>query len=213
MRAIRSRADLRRVNALMGNSRHIARVLQTNLPAQKTLSVADLGAGDGALSLAVARRLKRTRVRLTLVDRAPVVHGVTLGNLAALGWQARIAAADVFDFLSRPGEPLDAVLVNLFLHHFDDARLAELLRLIASRTSLLVACEPRRSALALAGSRLLWALGCNDVTRHDAAASVRAGFSGRELSALWPDKAAWRLEERPAFAFGHLFIACAATRS
>jgi precorrin-6B methylase 2 len=213
VRAIRSRADLRRVNALMGNSRYIARVLKRNLPPQEALAMADLGAGDGALSLAVARRLRRPQVRLTLVDRAPVVHGVTLENLAALGWHARIAAADVFDFLSQPGEPLDAVFVNLFLHHFDDRRLAELLRLVAARTRLVVACEPRRSALAIAGCRLMWAIGCNDVTRHDAIVSVRAGFSGDELSALWPEKAGWRLEERPAFAFSHLFLACAATRS
>jgi len=56
-------------------------------------------------------------------------------------------------------------------------------------------------------SRLLWAIGCNDVTRHDAVASVCAGFSGRELSALWPDKQNWRLTEQRTGAFSHLFIA------
>ena len=49
-----------------------------------------------------------------------------------------------------------------------------------------VACEPRRSAFALLGARMVFALGANDVTRHDAVASVRAGFRGRELSGLWP---------------------------
>jgi hypothetical protein len=56
-------------------------------------------------------------------------------------------------------------------------------------------------------SRLLWAIGYNDVTRHDAVASVCAGFSGRELSALWPDKQNWRLTEQRTGAFSHLFIA------
>jgi len=162
--------------------------------------------------LAVARRLSRPRVRLTLVDRAPVVHGVTLERLAALGWHARVAADDVFDFLART-EPLDALFVNLFLHHFDDARLARLLAACAARTRLFVACEPRRSGVALAGSRLLWALGCNDVTRHDAAVSVRAGFTGGEIGALWPARQGWNVEERAAWPFSHLFIACAATRS
>jgi hypothetical protein len=36
--------------------------------------------------------------------------------------------------------------------------------------------------------------------------SVRAGFSGRELSALWP-KGDWLLEERHAGLFSHLFTA------
>lgn len=213
LRAIRSRADLRRVNAFMGNARYIAAALKRYLPEQAALRVADLGAGDGALSLAVARQLKRPRVRLTLVDRAPVVHGVTLERLDALGWHASIAASDVFDFLARRAEPFDAVVVNLFLHHFDDDALRRLLALAAARTRVFVACEPRRSSLALAGSRLLWALGCNDVTRHDAVVSVRAGFSEKDLTALWPTPGAWHIEERAAWPFSHLFSACAATRS
>ena len=209
LRAIRSRADLRRVNAIMGNARCIASALKI-LPAEESLKIADLGCGDGAVSLAVARRLRRPRVRLTLVDRAPVVHGITLERLAALGWHARIAADDVFDFLARE-EPLDAIFVNLFLHHFDDAKLARLLAAAAARTRLIVACEPRRSVIALAGSRFLWALGCNDVTRHDAAVSVRAGFTAAEISRLWPSQG-WEIEEKAAWPFSHLFIACAATR-
>ena len=35
----------------------------------------------------------------------------------------------------------------------------------------------------------------------------RAGFAGRELSALWPDEAGWQLDERPAAPFSHLFVA------
>ena len=216
LRAIRSRADLRRVNAAMGNARHIASSLGRQLPGQGPLRMADLGAGDGALSLAVARRLGRSRVRLTLVDRAPAVHGITLDRLRRLGWHASVAASDVFDFLERASQTFDAVFVNLFLHHFDDARLARLLALIAGRSRVFVACEPRRSALALAGSRFLWALGCNDVTRHDAVVSVRAGFTDKELTALWPAEhrsRKWELEERGAAPFGHLFAACAATHS
>lgn len=211
-RAVRSRADLRRVNAVMGNARLISGFLRNNLEKEKPLRVADLGAGDGTLALSVARRLRRPRVRLTLVDRAPVVHGITLDELAELGWHTSIAAADVFDFLAEPREPLDAIFVNLFLHHFDDARLERLLAALAARTRLFVACEPRRAALALAGSRLLWVLGCNDVTRHDAVVSVRAGFVEREITSLWRAPG-WQIEEKGAWPFSHLFGACAATRS
>ena len=211
LRAIRSRADLRRVNSIMGNARLIANSLKTHLKKEKALRIADLGAGDGTLAFAVARRARRAQVRLTLVDRAPVVHGVTLERLAALGWHTSVAPADVFDFLDGAHEPFDAIFVNLFLHHFADAPLARLLGGVARRTALFVACEPRRSAAALAGSRLLWALGCSDVTRHDALASVRAGFAGREIAALWP-AAGWRVTERP-WLFSHLVTACAATPS
>jgi hypothetical protein len=44
------------------------------------------------------------------------------------------------------------------------------------------------------------------VTRHDAVASVRAGFAGRELSGLWPE-AGWQRREGLALPFTHFFAA------
>ncbi len=99
------------------------------------------------------------------------------------------------------------IVANLFLHHFDAARLPELLALVARRTRVLIACEPRRSGRALLGSRLLGAVGCNDVSRHDAVVSVRAGFNNQELSELWPAAAAWTLREYACGLFSHCFVA------
>jgi hypothetical protein len=104
-----------------------------------------------------------------------------------------------------PDAPFDAVLANLFLHHFD-ARLPELLAGIARLAPLFIATEPRRDAFTLAGSRLVGLIGANAVTRHDAPVSVRAGFAGQELTALWPEHG-WQTEERRAGLFTHLFVA------
>jgi hypothetical protein len=49
--------------------------------------------------------------------------------------------------------------------------------------------------------------GSGPITRHDGPISIRAGFTGRELSALWPDDGGWQLVERPASLFTHLFMA------
>jgi hypothetical protein len=114
--------------------------------------------------------------------------------------------ADVFDW-PQIDNPAEVVITNLFLHHFEDARLAGLLRLISERAKLFIAIEPRRACWPLFCSRLLWTIGCNDVTCHDAVASVRAGFADKGLSALWPDRKNWRLTERRAGLFSHLFIA------
>jgi hypothetical protein len=99
------------------------------------------------------------------------------------------------------------MVANLFLHHFSAAQLVELLGGAARRARVFVALEPRRSGWALAVSRMIWLIGCNDVTRHDAPVSVRAGFAGRELSRLWPADAGWSLVERRAGPFSHLFVA------
>jgi hypothetical protein len=206
-RARRSRSDLRRINTLMGNARFLARALAPRLPAAGPLRIADLGAGDGAVAWRLARRLGRREVELTLVDRAPALAPPLIASFNAFHWNARIVSADVIEFLSRSGPRFDAITVNLFLHHLAPDALRRLLALAAERTSLFVACEPRRSSFALHASRLLWLLGCNDVTRHDAVVSVRAGFASDELSKSWPAASGWKLHERAARPFSHLFIA------
>ena len=75
------------------------------------------------------------------------------------------------------------------------------------QAELCCACEPRRGGWPLAASRMLGLIGANAVTRHDAAVSVRAGFQGGELSALWPADPRWRFREHRAGFFSHLFLA------
>lgn len=210
-RAVRSRRDLRRVNALMGNAAIVARELQKNFPDGSPRRIAEIGAGDGTFILRLAQNISKPPqdVSVVLLDRHDIVGPQTLERFSSLRWQAEPVAADVFDWLARPaGGSFDAIVANLFLHHFKPARLTALLSLVAERTRIFIACEPRRSGFALAGARLLWAIGCNDVSRHDAAVSVRAGFDGCELSALWPQKSGWRLRECAQGLFSHSFVAC-----
>ena len=213
--AIRSRQDLRRVNAWMRNHELMARALKKNLDGHAAGQITELGAGDGNFLLRVAQKIKVGQasslsaspdVNATLLDLQNNVSAETLAAFASLGWRAQAVVADVFDWprVSGGGE---VVIANLFLHHFDDARLAKLLDAISRRSKLFIALEPRRARWPLFCSRMLWAIGCNSVTRHDAVVSVRAGFSGDELSALWPDQKNWRLTEQRAGSFSHLFVA------
>jgi hypothetical protein len=60
----------------------------------------------------------------------------------------------------------------------------------------------------LLGSYLIGLIGANAVTREDAVLSVRAGFAGNELSALWPvEHGGWNLREYAAGLFSHCFLA------
>jgi hypothetical protein len=155
---------------------------------------------------AMAKRLapRWPDVRVTLLDRQPVVSRECRDAIRQAGWQADVVAADVFDYLQKAGS-FDIITANLFLHHVDEEGLRRLFSLSALSSPLFIACEPQRAWFPLTGSRLLWALGCNHVTRHDAVASVRAGFRDRELSALWPQ--GWRCEEYRAGLFTHCFLA------
>jgi hypothetical protein len=208
-RAVRSRRDLRRINSWMLQPHIMAGALAKYCP-QTPRHIVDLGAGDGAFMLQVARRLgsRWQGVTLTLLDRHDLVSAETKQHFQAIGWLVTTVAADAFDFLQQDNPAIvDVITTNLFLHHFPEIELARLLALIAQRTDAMVACEPRRAPLALAASHLVWGIGCNDVSRHDAVVSVRAGFNDREISASWPEPEFWALYEGPEMLFTHRFVA------
>ena len=112
-RAEHSRRDLRRVNTIMGNARHIASALRPHW--REGMRIADLGAGDGSLTEAVQRRLPG-KVQAILVDKTD--------------------GLDVLDFLRESGPRLDAIICNLFLHHLDGDLLSDVLALAAERGEL-----------------------------------------------------------------------------
>lgn len=209
-RAIRSRRDMQRVNRWMQQVGIMQRALTGCCGQYAPHMLLELGAGDGTFMLRLALRLAPhwKNVKVVLLDRQNIVSRETREGFKALGWEVETITADVFDFLEQAKyQAVDVITANLFLHHFQHERLTQLLLHAARITDLFVACEPRRAVPALTGSRLLWAIGCNEVSRHDAVVSVRAGFAGQELSTLWPKQANWRLREQAAGIFTHCFVA------
>jgi 2-polyprenyl-3-methyl-5-hydroxy-6-metoxy-1,4-benzoquinol methylase len=207
-RAIASRRDLRHINALMFQAPIMASLLRKFVP-KPPGRILEIGAGDGSFMLAVARRMAKhwPEVELVMLDRVELVTAQLRNDFGALGWTIEGVAADVFDWAeTTEGKPFDAITANLFLHHFDDAGLVRLFSLLMPKARLLLATEPRRAKPALAAARFLPAIGVNDVTRNDAAQSVRAGFRDSELSDLWRAADGRPIKERRAGLFSHIFV-------
>ncbi|HEU5397106.1 MAG TPA: methyltransferase domain-containing protein [Verrucomicrobiae bacterium] len=200
-----TRRDLVRINWWMGNHRLMARALKQRFNGQAPRQLLELGAGDGTFLLQIAARTGWRNVDATLLDRQQIVGDRTLAAFTRAGWTTRTLTTDVLDWPRSCRA--DAIIANLFLHHFQDPELAGLLQDIARSTDYFVAIEPRRFRF----PSLFWpaflAIGCHPVTRHDAVASIRAGFRRHELTRLWPDQRHWRLSEQRAGWFSHLFIA------
>lgn len=207
--ALSSRRDLRRLNAIMGHPGIIARILSRERSLRSVGSIVDLGGGDGTFLLALARKVapRPCAIKATIVDPRCRVDEETRREMTAIGWNLSVIEADVFDFLNSRPPFFDAMIANLFLHHLAEASLARLLSHVAQLTPLFISCEPRRGSFPLLASRLLGIIGCNHITRHDAPASVKAGFEGTELSQLWPTCDGWQLEESRAGLFSHCFVA------
>lgn len=204
-----SRHDLRRINAVMLQLHILTRLLKAHVP-RPPRRIVEIGCGDGHVTLAVMRKMAPAwpGAELTLVDAQPLVSQRVLTEIAALGWSVRIVTADVFDWLGQAA-PHDLAIANLFLHHFESAGLSRLLQGVAHLSHVFVATEPRRSTFALFAARSVRAIGANAVTRHDAAASVRAGFRDAELTAHWPGQV--RLDTARGL-FTHAFVASGSRR-
>src|SRR5689334_15701542 len=143
--AVQSRADLRRVNAWMGNAAILARMLSRLRPDGPRGRLAEIGGGDGTLLLSIARRMPRAwaGVKVEVVDRQQLVSAETIGCFGKIGWDVQVSTADVHGWAQAKGD-LDVLIANLFLHHFGDDELRTLFRHLSRRVSCFLACEPRR---------------------------------------------------------------------
>jgi hypothetical protein len=208
-RALRFRRDLSRLNALTMTDRLMAHMLMKHCGGMIPRELIDLGAGDGTFMLRVAQRLapRWRNVTVKLVDQQDIVGAHVRDGFAALHWNIETISADVFEFLEKMQSSADIITANGFLHHFTAERLSRLLALTAEKAKLIIANEPRRTRIARELCRFVWLLGCGDVIRRDSVTSVRAGFVGTEISASWPTRDGWVIEEREAGTFWHTFSA------
>jgi hypothetical protein len=210
-KALRSRRDLRRVHRAMGSVSALNHALSSLRLAARPQSILELGAGDGSLllRLADAVRPRWSGVKLTLLDRQHIVDSETVESYRRHGWEVTTVCEDALIWARQAvRQTYDLTVATLFLHHFQDSDLRELLRGVVSQSRAFIAIEPRREMLAKVGSRLIGLLGTNAVTREDAVKSVAAGFTDDEITAAWPaTDTAWWTQEFRVLPFSHAFIA------
>ena len=148
--AIRSRRDLRLINALMGNERWIARVLAKS---DFEGEVSELGAGRGELIARLAYEGWKCRGYDLQPRPADLVEG--------MDW----VEGDFFEALQ--DDKAVVVVGSLILHHFEEEALLRLGRLLARKKALIFA-EPLRSRLALGEGYFMFPLGqWGDPARYD----------------------------------------------
>ena len=179
-RAIRSRLDLRFINAFLGNERWIRSMLCEH--SVDIHSLLELGAGKGHLLKHLHRILPEAI--LTGLDLRACPEGLP----SSIRWIRGNFLETLTDGKA------DACIGNLILHHFD----SEALRTLGSKLQefrLLLFSEPLRKALPMRLARMVLPL-AGEVTRHDMPASIRAGFLKGELpSLLGLDPARWNVKE------------------
>lgn len=166
-RAVRSRRDLRLVNWFMRGEAWILGELKKISGCGR---IVELGAGTGHLAVSILGQWPELEV--VCVDQIPRPEHL---DQRVSWWQG-----DVFDFDGY--DESTVVVTNLFLHHFERPELLALGNQMRGVRALLAA-EPYRGTMSLLMGQCLYPL-VNDVTRHDMAASIRAGFRSGELARM-----------------------------
>jgi SAM-dependent methyltransferase len=172
--ARQSLRDLVRINKWSGGHGLARRLVGEFAGPGDAFTVLDIGSGTGDMGEAIRRGFPRAVV--TSLDRDSL-H-------AALAPPPRVIA-DAFA-LPLQARSFDMVFCSLFLHHFEDAAIARLLRSFAeiARRAVL-AIDLERGPLAwhaLGATR--WLFHWHPITLHDGPISVQAGFKREELLAL-----------------------------
>jgi ubiquinone/menaquinone biosynthesis C-methylase UbiE len=167
-------ADLIRINRHFGGHSVILKTLQRVAGAEDKFSLLDVGAASGDTARVICASYPLAQVvsfdyNATNIGAAP--QPKVIGNAFELPF-----AAASFDY----------VLCSLFLHHFEDERVVELLRNFnkLARKALLI-CDLERSIvpyLFLPATKYLF--NWKRITVHDGMISVRASFTKDELRKL-----------------------------
>jgi len=193
-RALANRRDLRFLNTVMGNFRWFERVVYPQLRPDD--QVLELGAGEGVIGLRLARARPDVRHYLALDFAPPPDEWPTHYE-----WR-QVDCMAFEDFGERT-----LLCGSMILHQFHDEVLQQLgAKINASALRLLAFVEPARYPLHLWQLRLIGPMMC-DVSRHDGAVSIRAGFRGDELPALLGLGTDWRWTIRQTWLGGYRFLA------
>ncbi len=166
--------DLARINQRWGGLSTLRKLIAGNIPEDEDVSVLDVGAASGDMGAEI-RRL-RPRARVTSLDYIEW-HLETCPG-------ARVAG-DAFALPFRP-KSFDYVFNSLFLHHFTNQQVVDLLRGFAevARRDVLTIDLLRHPIPYYFISKTHRLLGWHPVSVYDGAISVEAAFKPEELLEL-----------------------------
>ena len=166
--------DLVRVNKWFGGYGILRRIMAQLVRPGERFSVLDVGAASGDMGASLRRRYPSAEV--TSLDYRSV-HLTLAGHPKVIG--------DAFRLPFRESS-FDFVFNSLFLHHFSDEQVVELLRsfgAIARRAVLAIDLERGPFAYHFMPATR-WLFGWHGLSMHDGPASVQAAFKREELLAL-----------------------------
>lgn len=177
--------QLARINRYLGGNQVTMNGLKKILkdhPADKPLTIVDMGCGNGDLLRCIAEYGKKVGYDFRLIGIDANAHTVAYarklsGNYKELSFQQLDVFSEEFQKLE-----YDLVLATLFLHHFSEEEIVTLLQSVMKTATVgMVVNDLHRNALAYFLFRLLGLFIRNPMTREDGLISIRKAFKREDL--------------------------------
>lgn len=152
--------------------------------AQRPVTFIDLATGSADIPLAITQwaRQHHFEVRVTATDRNPAMLAIAKKHINNDPWIS-LLAADAHKIPFGKAN-FDYALASLFLHHLPDIEIMTVLKVMQDlATRGLIWNDLSRNTLARWVVKLM-TIRSTSVIRHDAAVSVEAGFTRKEVQAF-----------------------------
>jgi len=174
--------ELTRINLWLGGhatSLKGIRTLAKYIPLPKILTILDVGAGGA--DIVDATSSMRANVQITSLD----LNQGACDYAARMHPSLQVVNGSVFA-IPFNHQSFDIVHASLFLHHFTESELHEILRSLMNVSKYgIVINDLRRSVFAYLGITFLTQLfSRSSMVKHDGPLSVRRGFTKKELQRL-----------------------------
>jgi SAM-dependent methyltransferase len=197
---VKSLGDLRWVNRWLGGRRALLNTVRPLLQGIEHPRILDVGCGSADLPAFLVRSLPGKALAVGL--------DLKLLHLQQAPPEVRSVLADVRRPPFAPGS-FDVVTVSLFLHHFDGADVAEVLRVLYGlSTRALVVNDLRRARVPYAFGRAVFPhVFRSPVSVADGLLSIRRAFTAAELQAAFRDAGIPEVRIRRSFPYRLVAVA------
>ena len=201
--------QLGRINKWLGGNRITLNGIDhllNNCSREKTYTIMDLGCGHGDMLRQVADYGRRKQFTFRLLGIDANEDAIDYAKELSVSYpEIEFSSQDIFSEQFKE-ETCDIALCTLFLHHFSEAEILELLEQLKQQSNLgIVVNDLQRSEIAYGLFRLLGVTISNQMVKQDGLTSILRAFKKEELINM-SNKLALPFEIKWRWAFRYQWI-------